>query len=393
MIQTTTHEIAIEFSKLIASQTAVAVHGGRTKCGLLDARSDAQQIDMRRLDGIVTYDPSEFLVTARAGTLISTLVAALAEHGQYLPFDPVLVASGATLGGTIVSGISGPDRMLYGSLRDFVMEVELIDGLGRLVRGGGKVVKNSAGFDLPKLMVGSYGRLGALTEATLKVFPKPPAFVTQRFEFGSMAAALAAMQKLQTNPLPISAIEIEPLETGTASAGAGVTGVGLVVRFAGRPEALAVVARRAERLVQMDAPEISDAGVEAKYWSDLSEFAFVSAGNVPAENALVRIAMSGRKLLAVELALRTLDCVAGVRFSCGASVGWVTVRCESAGALAELDKCLSALAVAGVVVRGAGAGLKLLGDRAWVAFSEKVRVAMDPQAKFGGFASEFATEC
>ncbi len=383
MIQTTTHEIALEFSKLIASQTALAVHGGRTKCGLLDARADAQQIDMRRLDGIVTYDPSEFLITARAGTLISTLVAALAEHGQYLPFDPVLVASGATLGGTIASGISGPDRMLYGSLRDFVMEVELIDGLGRLVRGGGKVVKNSAGFDLPKLMVGSYGRLGALTEATLKVFPKPPAFVTQRFEFGSMAAALAAMQKLQTNPLPISAIEIEPL----------VTGASLVVRFAGRPEALAVVARRAERLVQMDAPEISDPAVEAKYWSGLSEFVFVSTGNVLAGNVLVRIAMSGRKLLAVERALRSLDCVTGMRFSCGASLGWVTVRCESAGALAELDQCLSALAVAGVVVRGAGAGLKLLGDRAWVAFSEKVRVAMDPQAKFGGFTGELATEC
>ena len=143
------------------------------------------------------------------GTPVKTLQQALAENGQYLPFDPVCIEQGATLGGTIASGISGPDRLLYGSLRDFVMEVELIDGLGRLVRGGGKVVKNSAGFDLPKLMVGSYGRLGVLTEATLKVFPKPPAYLTQQFEFPQLSDVVAAMQKLQTNPLPISALEIE----------------------------------------------------------------------------------------------------------------------------------------------------------------------------------------
>ena len=200
--------------RAVASHAAVSVRGGATKDAMIRRIDGAVQLDTRQLEGIVSYDPSEFLITARAGTTIATMADALAENGQYLPFDPVLTNAGATLGGTIASGISGPDRMLYGSLRDFVMEVELIDGLGRLVRGGGKVVKNSAGFDLPKLMVGSYGRLGVLTEATLKVFPKPPAFVTQRFEFASMASTLAAMQKLQTNPLPISAIELEPTAAG-----------------------------------------------------------------------------------------------------------------------------------------------------------------------------------
>ena len=371
--------------RAVTTHSAITVRGGGTKSGLLAAKSDSLQPETRQLDtgillagqfaGIVTYEASEFLITARAGTPITTLQAALAEHGQYLPFDPVFVAAGATLGGTIASGISGPDRMLYGSLRDFVMEVELIDGCGRLVRGGGKVVKNSAGFDLPKLMVGSYGRFGVLTEATLKVFPKPPAYVTQRFEFASLAAGLAAMQKLQTNPLPISAIEIEPQTQGSL----------LVVRFAGRHEALETVARRAEQLLgqsalQVAAPEKDTPENEASYWRGLSEFEFVPEGC-----GLVRIAMSGRKLLAIEAALGSLSCVAARRYSAGASVGWIAVAADSEG-LAELDRRLRELEVAGVVVRGASEGLTLLGDRGWVDFSERIRVAMDPERKFGGFA-------
>ena len=102
----------------------------------------------------------------------------LAEHGQYLPFDPPLAAAGATLGGTVAAGLSGPGRYRYGGVRDFVLGVRFVDGMGNLVRGGGKVVKNAAGFDFPKLMVGSLGRLGVLAELSFKVFPQPPAFAT-----------------------------------------------------------------------------------------------------------------------------------------------------------------------------------------------------------------------
>ena len=355
----------------VASGSAISVQGSRTKNALLSSSLSEKcvVIDAGAHTGIVTYDPSEFLITARTGTPISTLVAALLENGQYMPFDPVLVAAGATLGGTIASGISGPDRMLYGSLRDFVMEVELIDGLGRLVRGGGKVVKNSAGFDLPKLMVGSYGRLGIMTEATLKVFPKPPAFVTQRFQFASTGATLAAMQKLQTNPLPISAIEIEPPTQ-------------LVVRYAGRAEALGTVAARAEHLLgqtalQADAPE-----AESVYWSQLSEFAFVAGGQ-----SLIRVSMSGRKLLAVEQALQSLSGLETVRYACGASVGWLTTTAECD--CDELDRRLSALNLAAVVVRDDGshdAGLRLLGDKSWVAFADRIQKAMDPARRFPAYS-------
>lgn len=360
-----------ELCHKVAAGSAIAVQGGCTKNALHSSSLDENRvlIDARAHDGIVTYDPSEFLITARAGTLVSTLAAALLENGQYLPFDPVLVGAGATLGGTIASGISGSDRMLYGSLRDFVMEVELIDGLGRLVRGGGKVVKNSAGFDLPKLMVGSYGRLGIMTEATLKVFPKPRAFVTQRFQFPTTGATLAAMQKLQTNPLPISAIDIEPPTQ-------------LVVRYAGRAEALETVAARAQQLLGQTALRADTTESESEYWSQLSEFTFVTGGR-----ALIRVSMSGRKLLAVEQTLQSLNGIEAWRYSCGASVAWMATNSECN--YDELDRRLSALSLAAVVVRHDGspsAGLRLLGDKSWVAFSDRIQKAMDPERKFPAFA-------
>jgi len=381
MTNLTTISLCSELTRAVSAHASVAIRGKSTKNALLDRRREAAELDMTTLDGIVTYDPSEFLITALAGTRMATLVAALAENGQYFPFDPVLGAAGATLGGTIASGISGPDRMLYGSLRDFVMEVELIDGLARLVRGGGKVVKNSAGFDLPKLMVGSYGRLGVLTEATLKVFPKPPAFLTQRFEFASLAATLAAMQKLQTNPLPISALEIEP-------------NTQLVVRYGGRGEGLGIVAARAEQLLgqaslQTDAPES-----EAAYWGQLAEFAFVPTGC-----DLVRVGMSGRKLLAVQQLVDSVTGIAAVRYSAGASVAWLAVQADAGWE--SLDRGLKGLSLSGVVVRsaaaagaasadgestnGESAGLRLLGDRSWVELSDRIQFAMDPDRKFARF--------
>ena len=115
---------------------------------------------------------SEFTFTALAGTPVREIAAALAERGQYLPFDPMLREAGATLGGTVAAGLSGPGRFRYGGLRDFILGVRFVDGEGRLLRLGGKVVKNAAGFDLPKFFVGSLGRFGVLAEMTFKVFPK-----------------------------------------------------------------------------------------------------------------------------------------------------------------------------------------------------------------------------
>src|SRR5207249_11250784 len=142
------------------------------------------------LRGISEYDPSECTFAALAGTPVREIAAALAERGQYLPFDPVLSEAGATLGGTVAAGLSGPGRFRFGGLRDFILGVRFVDGAGRLLRMGGKVVKNAAGFDLPKFFVGSLGRFGVLAEMTFKVFPRPASALTLRLAAnGSEATA------------------------------------------------------------------------------------------------------------------------------------------------------------------------------------------------------------
>src|SRR5690606_9356314 len=163
----------------------VAVVGGGSKAGLVAGDAEVR-IDLSALRRLVEYDPGEFTFTAAAATPLREVREMLAAHGQYLPFDPPLADAGATLGGTVAAGRRGPGRLRYGGVRDFLIGIRFVDGRGALVQGGGKVVKNAAGFDLPKLMVGSLGRLGILTELTFKVFPAPPATASLRADFPAL---------------------------------------------------------------------------------------------------------------------------------------------------------------------------------------------------------------
>src|SRR5512143_1651914 len=162
-----------ELQSMVRGSPHVLPRGGGTKPALSTAHNGATVIDLAPLAGMLEYEPGEFVFTALAGTRLADVRAQLAEHGQYLPFDPLLVDRGATLGGTIAAGANGPGRYRYGGVRDFLLGVRFVDGAGEIVHAGGKVVKNSAGFDIPKLMVGSLGQLGALIEVSFKVFPQP----------------------------------------------------------------------------------------------------------------------------------------------------------------------------------------------------------------------------
>src|SRR6188474_3320713 len=177
-----------ELADAIRATPRVLAVGARTKQRLSAIDDGVTLLSTRALSGIVEYEPSEFTFTALAGTPVREIAAALAERGQYLPFDPLLVEAGATLGGTVAAGLSGPGRFRFGGLRDFILGVRFVDGLGRLLRMGGKVVKNAAGFDLPKFFVGSLGRFGVLTELTFKVFPRPAASRTLRLTVETVEA-------------------------------------------------------------------------------------------------------------------------------------------------------------------------------------------------------------
>jgi glycolate oxidase FAD binding subunit len=140
------------------------LRGGGTK-DFYGAALEGEVLDTRAHAGIVRYDPTELVVTARAGTPLAALEAALAEKGQMLPFEPPHFArpgESATVGGCIAVGLSGPRRVAAGALRDFVLGATLLDGQGRVLRFGGEVMKNVAGYDVARLLAGSLGTLGVI---------------------------------------------------------------------------------------------------------------------------------------------------------------------------------------------------------------------------------------
>ena len=203
---TTSEEVA----EAVRSSQRLRVVGGGTKRGLSgEAKaSEGERLSLRDVEGVLEYEPGEYVFRARAGTAVSTIREMLESHGQYLPFDPPFVEEGSTLGGMVAAGLNGPGRLRYGGIRDFLIGVTFVSGEGRILRGGGKVVKNAAGFDLPKFLVGSLGKYGIFTELTFKVFPKPENFVTARVEGESLRGGLEVVRKLRRSCLEPDAVEL-----------------------------------------------------------------------------------------------------------------------------------------------------------------------------------------
>ncbi|MGD9951963.1 MAG: glycolate oxidase subunit GlcE [Burkholderiales bacterium] len=170
-------------------------YGGEPRGEILDVRAHA---------GIVEYEPTELVVTARGGTPLAELERALAERGQMLPFEPPHFGPGATLGGCVAAGLSGPRRAAGGAARDFVLGARLMDGRGRELAFGGRVMKNVAGYDVSRLLAGSLGVLGLILEVSLKVLPRPGAEATLRLEL-PQARAIEQLNRWAGTPLPISA--------------------------------------------------------------------------------------------------------------------------------------------------------------------------------------------
>lgn len=153
--------------------------------------------------GIVSYEPTELVVTVRAGTSIAELEQRLSDEGQMLAFEPPIF-SGGTIGGAIASGLSGPRRPWAGAARDFVLGTRIINGKGEDLKFGGQVMKNVAGYDVSRLMVGAYGVLGLIHEISLKVLPSPECEVTQMFE-QTAEEFIRFINKLSGKPTPLSA--------------------------------------------------------------------------------------------------------------------------------------------------------------------------------------------
>lgn len=169
---------------------------------------EGETLDVTEYAGITSYEPTELVITARCGTLLAELEQTLAAQRQMLAFEPPHFGAGATLGGCIAAGLAGPRRaangLYYGAVRDFVLGCGLVDGRGDAQRFGGQVMKNVAGYDVSRLVVGSLGTLGLILDVSLKVLPMPMAGGTLRFSL-SEPDALAKLSEWAARPLPVSA--------------------------------------------------------------------------------------------------------------------------------------------------------------------------------------------
>ncbi len=347
-----------EVQAAVRAQTRLLPRGGGTKPALSTPAGDVVSIDVSGISGIVEYEPGEFTFTARAGTRVIDVMGLLDQHGQYLPFDPLLAERGATLGGTVGSGASGPGRYRYGGVRDFLLGVRFVNSEGEIVRGGGKVVKNAAGFDIPKLMVGSLGQLGLLVELSFKVFPRPEAYASLRLEYTALDDALQALHRLYGSQLDIDALDLEAAQSGAT----------LWVRLGGLASAMPARLDRLRAL--LGGGEVVKGPDEASLWRSVRELEWVAAGW-----SLIKVPLTPRRIPQLEQSLA--GGLAIRRYSGGGQVAWIA----SPEPPQSFDALLSSQGLSGLVLLGPP-GQPRLGVRVGDTFARRVKQALDPARRF-----------
>ncbi|MBN4069040.1 glycolate oxidase subunit GlcE [Beggiatoa alba] len=196
-------ELQARVNDAMQNNTTLSIQGGNSK-SFYGRITTGEIFNVSGNQGIIHYEPTELVITARAGTHLREIEQALAENNQLLAFEPPYYGNNATLGGTISCNLSGPRRAAAGAARDFVLGCKILNGKGEIICFGGEVMKNVAGYDVSRLMTGALGTLGVLLEISLKVLPKPEAEITLTLEYNT-EKALAKLNRLSQINLPISA--------------------------------------------------------------------------------------------------------------------------------------------------------------------------------------------
>jgi glycolate oxidase FAD binding subunit len=302
-----------QWQALIKKSPKVHVTGNCSKSGFHHATSDASLISTQALQGIVSYDPQEFVVTVFSGTRVSHIIKLLADKGQYLPFDPLLAESGATIGGTVASNASGSGRFRFGGIRDFLLGVRFIDGRGNCIRGGGQVVKNAAGFDFPKLMVGSQGKLGLVYELTFKVFPRPEAYVTLLSKFQRLEDAITSMTKLAVSQMDLEALDLMPVDSG-------INGYLLAMRIGGIVSAIPNRIARLRDFVPVT--EFMEHQADADFWQAAANVEWTQP-----QESLYKFAINSKSIPEFEAQLIGKNI--NRRYCVGGNVAWIATDLQS----------------------------------------------------------------
>jgi glycolate oxidase FAD binding subunit len=348
-----------ELQEMVRGYERIHLRGGGTKSALSTPLDGTETLDLSKLSGVVEYDPGEYTFTAQAGTAVAEIQTSLDGNGQYLPFDPPYAEQGATLGGTVGSGLSGPGRYRFGGVRDFLLGVSLVDGTGRLVRFGGKVVKNAAGFDIPKLVVGSLGELGVLVELTFKVFPKPESQITIELPCSTLDRAMETLYRVYTSQLDVVSLDLVPSADGRST---------LWIRIGGLSDSLPMRANRVRKMI--GGGEILEGPDESRLWRDARDFVW----SQPGWN-LLKVPLTPRQVTHLESELAGSE--SRRRYSSGANVAWIATPEPP-----EIwDETLSSLGLPGLVVTGPPNPVRVGALKGQV-LERRIRKVFDPTGRF-----------
>ena len=291
-------ELAAMVVEARAHKLPLVIEGGGTRTGLGRPVQAARTVSLANLTGITLHEPAEMIMSARAGTPISMIEAALKEKGQRLAFEPMdhrtLYGSTGepTIGAVAAINAAGPRRIVTGAARDSIVGLRFVNGRGEIIKNGGRVMKNVTGLDLVKLCCGAFGTLGAITEVTFKVLPVPEASRTLVFRDWTDGEAVAAMTKALGSPFEVTGAAHLP-------AGLGRDRSRTFIRIEGFAESVAYRAGALQALLGTSGAAMElDGGDADRLWADIRDAAFLAE---PWENAIWRVSVKpsdGPKLVA-----------------------------------------------------------------------------------------------
>lgn len=276
--------IAAAVAEAGAAREPLLIAGNGTKSAMLRPVQAARSLSTRNHAGITLYSPNELIISARAGTPLAEIEATLAEHGQHIIGEPpdlssvFGVAQPQTVGGVIATNLSGPRRVAWGAMRDHVLGIRAVTGRGEVIRSGGRVLKNVTGLDLCKLLTGSHGTLGVITEVTLKVLPAPEAVGTVVLPGLDAVAGVAALSAALGSPFGVSAAAWLPAEA--AARIPALAGLGRSVALARIEDFASSVAYRTARLREVlnhAGSEILDDATSRAVWRAVRDLAPLAA--------------------------------------------------------------------------------------------------------------------
>jgi glycolate oxidase FAD binding subunit len=303
--------------------------GGGTRAGLGRPREDRHRLSSAAMTGIVFYAPAEMTLCAKAGTRIEAIEAAIAEHGQMLPFEPMRprplwdCGDEPTLGGMVATNLSGPRRPSAGAVRDGVLGLRLVNGLAETIRCGGRVTKNVTGLDLTKLNCGAYGTLGVLTEATIKLAPKPEAEGTLVIRELGHSKAIEAMTRALGSPFGVSG-------AAWLASGMGREFSRTLLRLEGFADSVDYRARRLASLIGEFGEIAALTGEEsAALWRSVRDAEFIAE---PRDRAVWRASLAPSR--AAQFVAGLGEMALAHAYDWGGGLVWVATACSESAAAA-----------------------------------------------------------